>query len=225
MQAIDLGGVSAFIGMPVYGRIPPRTAMSLARTLHACGASGIDVDATMEVSALIQGARDMVLDTFLRSDKQKLFWIDSDMVWEREAFFRLLAMSTIHDVVCAAYPVKSERNEFQIFMDLEPQQPTEYGLIKILGTGLGFTVIDRSVCEQVAAKAPRVLDQITGRDMAAAFRVDIFEGKRRSEDIAFLADIRELGHTVWLDPSIALGHIGDRQWNGRAADAFKEVEI
>lgn len=198
--------------------------MSLARTLHACGASGVDVDAAMEVSALLQGARDMVLDSFLQSGKQKLFWIDSDIVWEREAFFRLLAMSTLHDVVCAAYPVKSERNEFQIYMDLSPQEPDEYGLIKILGTGLGFAVIDRKVCEQIAAQAPRVLDQITGREMAAVFRVDIFEGKRRSEDIAFLADIREAGHDVWLDPTVTLGHIGDRQWNGRAADAFKEVE-
>lgn len=196
--------------------------MSLARTLHACGASGIDVDATMEVSAVVTSARDLVLDDFLQSGKQKLFWIDSDMAWEPEAFFRLLAMSTLHDVVCAAYPVKSDRAEYQIFMDPEPQEANEHGLLQIYGTGLGFAVADRAICGKIALRAPRVFDPASGREFASVFRVDAIDGKRRSEDIAFLADIRDLGHTVWLDPSISLGHIGDRQWTGRALDAFQQ---
>ena len=60
----------------------------------------------MEASSVVQIGRDAVLDDFLQDDTQKLFWIDSDMVWEPGDFLRLLALSTTRGVVCAAYPRK-----------------------------------------------------------------------------------------------------------------------
>jgi hypothetical protein len=33
---------------------------------------------------------------------------------------------------------------------------------------------------------------------------------RRGEDGAFFDDIRALGHKVWLDPTIELGHVGTK---------------
>lgn len=222
---IDLDGVSVMIGIPVYGNIPPRTSMSLARTMHAAGVSGIDIDAVMEVRGIVEVARDAVLHSFLKSDKQKLFWIDSDMVWEPDDFFRLLALSTQRDVVCAAYLAKKEgETDFQLSGPVAPQEPDELGLIQIWATGLGFSIVDRSVCEQIAAKAPTYFDSVSRREMAKVFRVDIWNGHLRGEDVNYFSDIRELGHTVWLDPSISLGHIGTKIWKASPADTLKRKD-
>lgn len=217
--SVDLAGVSVFIGIPAYGPIPVLTVSALANTLQQCGVAGVDAELGIEQRGIVTVARDQVLDSFLQSGKQKLFWIDSDMVWEPESFFRMLALSTTRDVVSAAYPSKKDGvTEFQVSGTGVPETPDPYGLFEVAGLGLGFTIMDRSVCEQVANAAPRVTDDVSGRELAAAFRVDTVDGRRRGEDIAFFADIRALGHKVWLDPTIRLGHVGTKCWTGRMLD-------
>jgi hypothetical protein len=56
--------------------------------------------------------------------------------------------------------------------------------------------------------------------MAAVFRFDTINGNRRTEDMAFFADLADLGYTVWADPHITLGHIGQREWRGRFLDVL-----
>lgn len=218
---VDLGGISVCIGMPVYGRIPPHTTLSLARTAQACGAGGVDMTLCIEARGIVTWCRDMVLDSFLQSKAQKLFWIDSDMAWEPEAFFRLLALSTKRDVVCAAYRSKVDEPTYQINGTGVDEPSDELGLIRINGIGLGFSVMDRKVCEAVAAKAAIAHDDINGRDMPAVFRTDIVDGKRVGEDIAFFNDIGALGYQIWLDPTLELGHVGDKMWTGRASDTLR----
>jgi len=220
---VDLGTISVTIGMPVYGgNMPTRTAASLFSTAAACATSGVRCQFVME-RGLVEWARDALLDDFLKGDTDKLFWIDSDMTWEPGEFLRLLALSTVRDVVCAAYPSKSDRLAFSVDMPLEVTRD-ELGLVEINGIGLGFTAMSRKVCAEVASGAPRVVDTLNGREMASVFRVDAVDGKRRSEDMAFFADIRALGHKVWLDPTITPGHVGEKQWTGSIMDAFTKKE-
>lgn len=209
--------------MPVYGRIPPHTTMSLARTAQACGASGVPLELCMEVRGIVHWARDTVFDSFLRSDKQKLFWIDSDLVWEPDSFLRMVALSTKRDIICASYPAKTDQPTFQISGTGKTETSDELGLLPIGGAGLGFCIMDRSVCESIAATKDTSIDEVNGREMKNVFRTDTVNGKRRGEDIAFFADLRALGHTIYLDPSITLGHAGEKTWTGRALDALSQL--
>lgn len=216
---IDLSKVSVTVGMPLYGSvIPARTAASLFATATACAKAGVRCEFVIE-RGLVEIARDALLDDFLSGDTDKLFWIDSDMTWEPGDFLRLLALSTLRDVVCATYPSKTDQVAFNIDMPREVTRD-ELGLIEVNGLGLGFTVVSRAVCKELAVSAPRVRDTLNGREMASIFRVDVVNGRRRSEDMAFFADIRGLGHKVWLDPSINLGHVGERVFTGAVMDAF-----
>ncbi len=218
---VDIGSVKVMIGMPCKGDMPPQTVMSLVKSVSFCASRGVQVDFTVEICGVVEIGRDEVIDDFLRSPNHKLFWIDSDMVWEPEDFVRLVALSTKVDVVGAAYPAKVEgKTTFYAAYDANPKRE-DYGLMEIKGLGLGFTIMDRSVIEQLAAKAPRVRNQLTGTDVAGVFRVDVINGERRTEDMAFFADIRDLGHKIWLDPTIELGHMGPRMWRGRMLDALK----
>lgn len=220
---ISLEGVSVYIGMPTYGPIPSDTAISLAFTMHMLGARGIYTEVDMNRCGVVHWNRDWVLDGFLKSDKQKLFWIDSDMAWKPDAFMRMLALSTIRDVVCAAYMAKKDGDvNFQIKGSGEAQSADELGLFEIMGTGLGFTVMDRKVAEDVAKGKPLKWHQ--GRELREVFRTDIRDGFARGEDIAFFDDIRDLGHKIWLDPSVELGHVGQKIWRGRAIDNLQQIE-
>lgn len=221
-EQIPITGTTVAIGMPIAPKsgVPPHTLASMCDTVQKCTEMGVRCDRIFEMSGVVQMGRDSVLDTFLKGDAEKLFWIDSDMVWTPDDFLRMLAISKRVDVVGAAYPAKVE-GPLTFYASFDKERKTgPFGLQEVKGLGLGFTVMDRSVVEKLASSAPRVDDTLNGREMAAVFRVDIVDGKRRTEDMAFFADIIDAGYTVWMDPTIELGHIGDRQWRGAIMNAF-----
>jgi hypothetical protein len=222
-EAISLGDVSVAIGMPVGKPIPPQTVSSIFATAYRMGQMGIRCDLLMQICGVVQVARDSVLDEFLKCGADKLFWIDSDIAWTPDDFLRMLALSTKYDVIAVAYPSRAhDGNLFQVNTDgITTHSISEHGLFNVNGTGLGFCIVDREPLQVLAAKAPRVIDGYSQREMAEVFRVDrTAKGYRRTEDIAFFDDLRGAGFTVWCDPSIELGHVGEKEWRGRFADAL-----
>lgn len=223
---IDLKGLSVMVGMPAGRDLPGLTVKSLMGTQSLCRDVGVPFQFGMVIgSAVVQWARDEVIDLFLQSNATRLFWIDSDMVWEPEQFMRLLALSQYRDVICAAYPAKKEQPTF--YVNWEPEaglKQGEYGLLEINGIGLGFTVMSRRVVEELAANADKVIDDVSQREMAAVFRIGQTPTRRRQgEDMAFFADIRALGYKVLLDPTVDLGHIGTKEYRGAIKDALVQL--
>jgi hypothetical protein len=219
---IDLGGLSVMVGIPAGRDLPALTVKSLIGTFQLCRTHQVPCQLGMVIgSSVVQWARDEVVDLFLKSDATRLFWIDSDMVWEPEQFMRLLALSQYRDVICAAYPAKKEQPTFYVNWDQSGGLTQgDYGLIEVFGVGLGFTVMSRKVVEQLAENAPKVADAVSERTLASVFRIDTVDGKRRGEDMAFFADIRALGHKIFLDPAVDLGHIGTKTYTGSIRDAL-----
>ncbi len=225
---VAIRGMTVAIGMPVFGGIPAGTAMSLFRTINKCKDVGVVLDYINVSAPYVHISRDMVVDAFLKGPCQKLFFIDQDETWEPDAFLRLVAISTERKVVGASYPAKQD-GPLQFFINWLDEAKSEppFGLIKVGGMGLGFTIIDRSVIEQLAAKAPRKRHPSKGEVRAGIFRVDSIaltdDGilDDRGEDIAFFHDVAALGIDVWIDPSITIGHIGQKEWRGRLLDRLQ----
>jgi hypothetical protein len=221
---IDLKGLNVMVGIPAGRDLPALTVKSLLATQQLCHDLSVPFQLGMVVgSAVVQWARDEVVDLFLQSDATRLFWIDSDMVWEPDQFMRLLALSQYRDVICASYPAKVDRPTFYVNWDEQTGlQADEYGLIEIRGIGLGFTVMSRGVVEELAYNAPKVFDDVAKRELASVFRIDSVGGKRQGEDMAFFSDIRALRYGVFLDPSVDLGHHGTKTYRGSIRDALKQ---
>lgn len=219
-RSVPMNDVSVMVGIPAGRDLPIQTVKSLIGTFAACSERGIPCQlGAVAGSAVIQWARDEVVDMFLKSDATHLFWIDSDMVWEPGQFIRLLIWSQIYGVVCGAYPAKLDVPTF--YIQIESHYANEHGLMEIKGVGLGFTCMTRKVVQTLADRAPKVRDQIAEREIAAVFRIDQVDGHRRGEDMAFFADIKAAGFKVYLDPSIDLGHIGIKQYTGSIRDALR----
>ncbi len=220
MQTINMAGVSVMLGIPAGRDFDALTVKSLVQTFISAQQRGVSVQLGMVAHcAVIQWARDEVIDLFLQSDCTTLFWIDSDMVWEPGQFLRLVIWSQLYDVVCAAYPAKQDATTFFMLRD-EKEVANGHGLMEIEGTGLGFVVMRRAVVEKLAKASTTLRDQISGRDIPSVFRVDGVGGNRRGEDMAFFADIRAAGYKVMLDPTVDLGHIGRKVYTGSIRDAL-----
>lgn len=215
--------LSVAIGIPTGPMLPWPTALSLAVTTHACAMRGVDVTICYVAgSSIITTARSLVVHRFLETNKKKLFWIDSDIGWEPDDFFRLLGLSEKMDIVCGAYPLKVEDRKAFVVLQPDPTKVTinPYGCIKINGTGLGFCVMSREVVEKIAATKPRLLNEASGEVIADVFRIDSIDGKIRGEDMAFFDDLQALGYDIWLDPTIELAHVGHKIYRGDVVKAF-----
>lgn len=234
--SVNPADLSVDIGFPCGSHIPWQTCMSLAKTVKACTSKGIECGvACVAGSSVVTWSRTKVLDTFLQGQASRLFWIDSDVVWEPEGFIRLLALSTEYDVVCAAYPQKTDEATIVIRrQSLDEFEVNPHGLIKVEGAGLGFTVITRAVAQRLAASKQYVWDPVDQRPVLDVFRLDSVDRGHaypdiRHEDVAFFADLIALGYDVFLDPTIQLGHVGTKVYRSnplaalRLDSAFKEA--
>lgn len=138
---VSLKGMSIFLGMPTTRDIPPQTALSLFESGRWAAERGVSLTLSLITgNAIITKARDEVLDEFLRSDCDRLLWVDSDIVWSPADLTRLTAYSAIEglDVVCGAYPMRRDPPAFCIKTHGEIN---EYGLIDVEGIGLGFMLM------------------------------------------------------------------------------------
>lgn len=223
---ISLDGLSVSIGIPAGRDLPALTVRSIVSTYSLLHRHRIPVNLLMIANcAVVQWARDEIVDLFLKNDSNRLFWIDSDMVWEAEDFMRLLALSQVYDVVGATYPAKEDQPTFYLHRTPEMTlDRNEHGLIELSGLGLGFTVMRKEVIQKLCETKEKVWDEISKRELHQVFRVgSVVENGRNcriGEDMAFFNDIRGLGYKVWMDPEVNLGHIGMKKYTGSIMSAL-----
>ena len=225
-KEISLDGISVVIGMPTTRDVPAYTVRSLLGSQAICKEHGVPFGfALVAGNAIIQWARDEVIHQFLESDATRLFMIDSDIIWNPSDFMRLLALTTVYDVVCASYSSKTVEGNIVILHDEEKGlKQDDMGMIEIFGAGLGFTVVKREVIEALVEKHGTVYDEMSAKDIPSVFRLGrTADGKRVGEDIAFFDDIRELGYKVMLDPSINLQHFGAKCYEASVMNAISNL--
>jgi hypothetical protein len=222
---LDMAGVSVMLAMPTHRDIPAGTVASLLATQDLLQARRIPFEVQLQVgNSLVTHARSKIAHTFLKSDKSLLFWVDSDIEWQAKDFIRLCALATKMDVVGGAYPAKQD----PIVFFLDPSSggeiaSNEYGCLKVGGWGMGFTVMNRRVIEAVAARSPKLKFNGSNEPIAHIFRCDEIDGYARGEDMAFFADIKDLGFEAFLDPSVTLGHIGSKTYTASIADMLRPI--
>ena len=219
----DLAGLKVMIAMPAHRDIPPKTVASLLETKTEIEGRGIPVSVLIpEGGSIVESARSQCTNSFLQSDNNRLFFIDSDIVWKPDAFLRLLCLSTVMDVVLASYPIKRDPLTFFINCAREEIATNEYGCLPNVGAGLGFTCIQRHIIEKLAERAPKLIFADAVNPIPHLFRCGAADGKFVGEDIGFFDDIKALGVNVYLDPTIELGHHGSKTFTGRLIDHLKQ---
>lgn len=232
----DISGLSVCIGMPTTRDLAPQVVKSLLETQEALLERGIPYEMQIVAgSSIISSARTKVGNIFLESNKNRLFWIDSDIIWTTDDFFKILALSTVMECVGATYPAKMLPTRYFLSLDGDELETNEHGCFEMGGFGLGFTCIQRKVMEQIADASERLIFSDSTDPLPAMFRIDAAKPSRphpkfpecraaRGEDMALFADIQALGYKVNLFPHINLGHIGPHVFRADFMASLKEID-
>ena len=222
-MSFDMAGVSVMLAMPINRDLPWQTAKSLLDTSIELQKRGIPFEVQFVVgSSIIEVARSKIADTFLHGEMNRLFMLDSDQSWAAKDAIRLLALSTKMPVVLGAYPAKRDPPTFLLSPEDGDVTMNEWGCLPIKGIGLGFAVVQRHVIEELAEKAPKLKFPESEEPVAHIFRCDFVNDVFRGEDMAFFADIRALGYTVYLDPTVMISHVGAKEYTASILDAMKQ---
>jgi hypothetical protein len=214
---IDFSGQKLAICIPVYtGQVGVSFVTSLISSVVVMKQLGLDVVIYWEQgNAIVQSARDRLVNKALSDGATKIMFIDSDIVFTDDDLMRLLGFSTYHPIVAAAYPARKDPPTFIVSIpDIKNLNWNEHGLLEVEGLGFGFVVIDSSVFNAMEPNCSKYDDakaKLTG--VVEYFKVGVVDGKLIGEDVHFFKHASELGFPIWLDASINLGHLGQKQYS------------
>lgn len=201
------------IGTPSYdGRIDTWFADSLVRTIKQADPKLINIHAIYpSYDSLVQRARNDLVRMAMDGGYDTLFFIDSDVEWEPEWFFRFLARP--EPIVGAALIKKSDQESYTVKIVKKNLTKSEDDvLVQVDGLGTGFLKVDRFALEKLwLMSEPYVHDGVPNR---MVFDLKIVDGDLISEDYVMCHKWQSLGYKVWLDPSITINHNGVKKYQG-----------
>ena len=157
---------------------------------------------------VLRGPKQVPWDGKLEYDYQ--LWIDSDIVFNSESFWRVLSMDK--DIACGWY-VTEDGSTTSVAHWLEEDDFKSNGGVMnhetidtitkrrkpftVDYTGFGWTLIKKGVFESLEypwfAPKMQVFDSGEVQDMCG-------------EDVSFCLDAKEKGYEIWCDPTIRVGH-------------------
>jgi len=192
---------------------------SLLGTIQALQANNISWHFQNEYASLVTNAREATitgsrqLEVFNKSPGKgqytydKIFCIDSDIVWHPDHFLKLY--SSDKDVISGVY-FEAQGADAMIHESKESHRPmtraeitgyAEVGNpIKVWGVGLGFVCVKQGVFESLQRpwyRLGKVIQQID----------DTIYELPLGEDLDWCERVAEKGHDVYVDPTVLVGHM------------------
>lgn len=150
-------------------------------------------------------ARDIAAAKFLKTDCEYLFFVDSDLGWDAEAFARIVSHGK--PVCGGGYRIKHSDElypQYGVISELD-------GLMQVSMLPGGFMCIRRDVIEHLWNSVPHYNTAHVG-EVAGMFQREIHDGVLVSEDAMFSRRAAPFG--LWLDPDIEFSHVGNASFVG-----------
>ena len=166
----------------------------------------------MSYDSLVQRARNDIIQLALEQEVDDLVFIDCDVDWTPEDFFKLLEHDV--DVVGGIYPKKGDSEEYPVKALDGNLKFEENGLVEVEGIATGFLRLTKKAIQKVWENSEEYTEPHKPKPIRMVFDIAIVNGELVSEDIIFCKKWRDLGDKVWFDPSIKLSHVGTKRWNG-----------
>ncbi len=202
------------IGTPAHDwRADVRYVDSLIRTIELCSENSIKIIPVYSPGdALIQRARNHLVQMAVDGDVDDLFFIDSDQYWEPEWVLKLLEFHV--DVVGAPIRKKTDEELYNVkaagpFIPVDP----DTGLWLPVAIGTGFMCLSRTAL-RIAWDAS---DEYRGSDGSVSrmvFDVNVIDGELYGEDTLFCAKMTAAGIPIHLDWTINVPHVGQKVYVG-----------
>lgn len=205
-----------FLTTPVIGSPVAGYVFSLHETIMKAVAHQVPIEYCLyQNDCHVDDARNKLVSEFLKTDCDKLVFIDSDIEWNAEEFIRLVKHDA--DVVAGIYPHKNNHElTFPVAM-LGEDVDVINDLVEVAAVPTGFLCIKRQVLEVLADKAEKFEDKSSGDIIPLIFERTVRNNKRMGGDFTFCFKWREMGGSIYIDPEIELTHVGETTYKGSVA--------
>ncbi len=211
-----LRSMRPMIATPAYGfNTTAPYSQSLFMLGNIAGRLGMKLGLEFRGESLIPRSRNELTTIFLESDWTHLFFVDADIKFSPEAFFRLLLAD--RSVAVGIYPLKKMEESYPFFP--VNQETDADGFAQVYPATTGFMCIKRGVILDMMAAYPErryVADVPDDREHFDFFDPFIEPISRRywSEDYGFCHLWNEIDGTVWADVHSKLSHYGQHLYHG-----------
>lgn len=216
MRDVDLTGKVIAFGTPAYGgKFDAPYIKGMAYTGAMLERQKLDFFTIFVTNdSLIHKARNSIIKSFLEdTTATHLMFIDADMGWEPDSVVRLLSHGK--EVVGAAGIRKEDPISFCYRPHESRQICNETGCWRVEAIGTGFLMIARTAIEKMIAAYPQLkYVDAKGNEFHALFYNELADGRDWSEDYTFCKRWGAIGGEIWMDPVIALDHVGNKTWSG-----------
>ena len=226
-KSYDLSGKSIFIALPAYDfKVSLKLAVSLAKFSRASAEHGIDIQlGSICGCSVVSRARNLLAKDMLESKCDYLLFIDSDINFEPDDIFRLMAWGTDpkKGIVAAVPRTRNESKVYIATLDYDAKGDLTMngmGLVRAKRVATAFMLVRREVFETLEREHPEwaYYDSKTDRTLSCMFDFQLAEEGYIGEDFLFCDRVRDHGFEVWIDPSITLGHMGVQEYVGNYGD-------
>jgi len=199
--------MKVFVALPVFNLISPKVKDNQTIFLK----SKHEIVFNQVIGASVEHARKILIDRFLQTDCDYFFNLDADILYlgpYNDVIDYLISLNK--DIVGGLYVYK-KKPCLPVYRPLDLQGiyeqtgkfPKKYEwnipdeLFEVCFLGNGFKMVKREVIEKVREKylVPNI--------------PMINKAEYISEDWAFDFRAKKMGYSVWIDPTIKLGHIGE----------------
>lgn len=230
------------VAIPIAQMVDPKTYQTSLAMVNYSAHHGIEIrDIGITERMLIDDARNLLVETFLKGSSEWMFWMDSDMTFPEDTLVKLFKVAEEKKAKMVTgiyyqrkgmnYPVLWSRGEALV------ESGTKTGLNnpraatnKYVGT---FIFPHKDKKEPFTAHAAGFGCVLVHRSVFEVMPRPWFKFLKNecSEDFYFFVNAQELGYQLWVEPTINLGHIGDAPvitkadfWkNGSAANLELDV--
>jgi GT2 family glycosyltransferase len=170
---------------------------------------------------VVSRARNLLVKDMLDAGSDYLMFIDSDINFEPDDIFRLMAWAqdSKKGIVAGVPRVRDAKKTYIADLDHDENGDltmNAMGLVRGKRVATAFMLIQRSVITDMMAANPdwNYFDKRCGKEVPALFDFKLTAEGYIGEDFLFCDRTRELGYEVWIDPTIALGHMGVQEYTG-----------
>lgn len=227
-------GRSVLIGTPCYRDCSPGYTAAIIETVTLLMTLGIRCEVRMPVGVTVHQARNAIANAFLETNHTDLLFIDADMSWDAWDVVKLLASDK--ELIGGVGRKKSHKpdNDLDVwcFAGIEGSEDSVQmdaaGNLMVASVGTGFLKIRRNVFEELMAAHPewRRRSNVTDNPDAQRWYWRFFAWgdtglDEIGEDYEFCRRWRDLGGSVWVDPSIRLKHFGIHTYGGCIGALFE----
>jgi hypothetical protein len=232
--SFNLVGRKIMIGLPAYDfKVSAKLAIALANFCVEAPKHGISIQiCNISGCSVVSRVRNLIAKDFLASDCTDLMFIDSDINFNAEDIFRLMAWNIDPKKgIVGGVPVARKKGSIYI-SSLDQGADGEiymnaYGLVKAKRLATAFMLIRRDVFETLRDNHPewqyhddRVMNGHEDKICYSFFDFKSTPEGYVGEDYLFCDRASAHGFEVWIDPTIKLGHMGVTEFEGSFGEEY-----